>query len=49
MVWINSNNDLNHRASFGGVKQNGIGWKLGEAGLARYVPTKAIHFNMTRD
>lgn len=46
MVWINSSNDSDPRVPFGGVKQSGIGRELGEAGLAAYTQTKAIHVNM---
>lgn len=46
MVWINSSNDSDPRVPFGGVKQSGIGRELGEAGLAGYSQTKAIHVNM---
>ncbi|OTB02333.1 hypothetical protein M426DRAFT_24811 [Hypoxylon sp. CI-4A] len=46
MVWINSSNDSDFRVPFGGVKQSGIGRELGEAGLAGYMQTKAIHVNL---
>ncbi|KAL0938441.1 putative aldehyde dehydrogenase [Colletotrichum truncatum] len=46
MVWINSSNDSDIRVPFGGVKQSGIGRELGEAGLAAYSQTKAVHLNM---
>ncbi|KAH8727464.1 aldehyde dehydrogenase [Phaeosphaeriaceae sp. PMI808] len=46
MVWINSSNDSDIRVPFGGVKQSGMGRELGEAGLAAYSQTKAIHVNM---
>ena len=46
MVWINSSNDSDYRVPFGGVKQSGIGRELGEAGLAAYSQTKAVHVNM---
>lgn len=46
MVWINSSNDSDFRVPFGGVKQSGIGRELGEAGLAAYTQTKAIHVNL---
>lgn len=46
MVWINSSNDSDWRIPFGGVKQSGIGRELGEAGLAAYSNTKAIHVNL---
>lgn len=46
MVWINSSNDSDFRIPFGGVKQSGIGRELGEAGLAGYCNTKAVHVNI---
>ena len=46
MVWVNSSNDSDYRVPFGGVKQSGIGRELGEAGLAGYCQTKAVHVNM---
>ena len=46
MVWINSSNDSDYRIPFGGVKQSGIGRELGEAGLAGYTQTKAVHVNI---
>ncbi|KAI1501215.1 aldehyde dehydrogenase [Biscogniauxia marginata] len=46
MVWVNSSNDIEIQVPFGGVKQSGIGRELGEAGLAAYTETKAIHFNL---
>ena len=46
MVWVNSSQDSDFRIPFGGVKQSGIGRELGEAGLAAYSQTKAVHVNM---
>lgn len=46
MVWINSSNDSDIRVPFGGVKESGVGRELGEAGLAAYSQTKAVHVNM---
>ncbi|KAK7216630.1 hypothetical protein V2G26_004633 [Clonostachys chloroleuca] len=46
MVWINSSNDSDIRVPFGGVKQSGVGRELGEAGLAAYSQTKAVHVNL---
>lgn len=46
MVWINSSNDTDYRAPFGGVKQSGIGRELGEAGLRAYSNEKAVHVNL---
>lgn len=45
-VWINSSQDSDYRVPFGGVKQSGIGRELGEAGLAAYSQTKAVHVNL---
>ncbi|TDZ65006.1 Aldehyde dehydrogenase [Colletotrichum trifolii] len=47
MVWVNSSNDSDVRVPFGGVKQSGIGRELGEAGLAGYCNSKAVHVNLT--
>ncbi|KYK57623.1 aldehyde dehydrogenase [Drechmeria coniospora] len=46
MVWINSSNDSEIQVPFGGVKQSGVGRELGEAGLAAYTETKAVHVNL---
>jgi aldehyde dehydrogenase (NAD+) len=46
MIWVNSSNDVDFRVPFGGVKQSGIGRELGEAGLAGYYETKAVHINL---
>lgn len=46
MVWVNSSNDSDPCVPFGGVKQSGIGRELGEAGLAGYLETKAVHINI---
>ncbi|KAM4055890.1 aldehyde dehydrogenase family protein [Hirsutella rhossiliensis] len=46
MVWINSSNDSDIQVPFGGVKQSGIGRELGEAALAAYTETKAVHINL---
>lgn len=46
MVWINSSQDSDIRVPFGGVKSSGIGRELGEAGLAAYSQTKAVHVNL---
>lgn len=47
-VWINSSNDEDVKASFGGYKQSGEGngRELGEKGLLMYTQTKAIHVNL---
>ncbi|TWU77444.1 mitochondrial aldehyde dehydrogenase [Metarhizium rileyi] len=46
MVWVNSSNDSEIQVPFGGVKQSGIGRELGEAGLAAYTETKAVHVRL---
>jgi len=46
MVWINSSNDSDYHIPFGGVKQSGLGRELGEAGLAAYTNSKAVHVNL---
>ncbi|KAL4965961.1 Aldehyde/histidinol dehydrogenase [Aspergillus stella-maris] len=46
MVWVNSSQDCDFRIPFGGVKQNGSGRELGEAGLEAYTTVQAIHVNM---
>ncbi|KAM0429223.1 hypothetical protein ACHAPT_006437 [Fusarium lateritium] len=45
-VWVNSSNDGDFRAPFGGFKQSGIGRELGEAGLHGYTQIKTIHVNL---
>ncbi|KAF4507663.1 hypothetical protein G6O67_004139 [Ophiocordyceps sinensis] len=45
-VWINSSNDSDIQVPFGGFKQSGIGRELGEAALAAYTETKAVHVNL---
>ena len=47
VVFINSTDDSDVRAPFGGVKQSGIGRELGEAGLAAYCNIKSVHVNLT--
>ncbi|KAI0843048.1 aldehyde dehydrogenase [Hypoxylon sp. FL0890] len=46
MVFVNSSNDSDFRAPFGGMKQSGIGRECGEAGLNAYLETKAVHVNL---
>ncbi|PNY22494.1 aldehyde dehydrogenase-like protein [Tolypocladium capitatum] len=46
MVWVNSSNDSEIQVPFGGLKQSGIGRELGEAALAAYTETKAVHVNL---
>ncbi|CCH44899.1 Retinal dehydrogenase [Wickerhamomyces ciferrii] len=48
-VWINSSNDEDIRASFGGYKLSGIGRELGESGIEVYTQTKAIHVNLSEE
>lgn len=45
-VWINSSQDSDFRVPFGGFKESGIGVECGEAGLAAYLQTKAVHVNL---
>ncbi|PHH75087.1 hypothetical protein CDD80_2638 [Ophiocordyceps camponoti-rufipedis] len=45
-VWINSSQDSELQVPFGGVKQSGLGRELGEAALAAYTETKAVHVNL---
>ncbi|RDA91894.1 hypothetical protein CP533_0375 [Ophiocordyceps camponoti-saundersi (nom. inval.)] len=45
-VWINSSQDSELQVPFGGFKQSGIGRELGEAALAAYTETKAVHVNL---
>ena len=37
---------MKSRIPFGGVKQSGIGRELGEAGLAAYTNSKAVHVTL---
>ena len=46
-VWVNSTDDADYRAPFGGVKQSGVGRELGEEGLGGYFCTKAVHVNLS--
>lgn len=48
-VWINSSNDEDIRAAFGGYKMSGIGRELGESGIEVYTQLKAIHVNLADD
>lgn len=45
-VWINSSNDEDIRAAFGGYKMSGIGRELGSHGIDVYTQIKAIHVNL---
>jgi aldehyde dehydrogenase (NAD(P)+) len=45
-IWINSSNDSDFRVAFGGLKQSGIGYELGQAGVEAYSQIKAIHVNL---
>lgn len=45
-IWINSSNDTDFRVPFGGFKQSGAGYELGEKGLDAYLRTKSIHVNL---
>ncbi|QGA14830.1 hypothetical protein EYB26_002486 [Talaromyces marneffei] len=44
-VWVNSSNDGDIRAPFGGMKQSGIGRELGQAGLEGYSTIKTVYIN----
>jgi aldehyde dehydrogenase (NAD+) len=46
MVWINSSQDGDVRAPFGGVKRSGVGRELGESALAAYTQEKAVYVNL---
>jgi aldehyde dehydrogenase (NAD(P)+) len=45
-VWINSNQNTDIRVPFGGFKQSGIGYELGQMGLDAYSNVKAVHVNL---
>ncbi|KAL2858981.1 aldehyde dehydrogenase [Aspergillus pseudodeflectus] len=45
-VWINSNQNTDIRVPFGGFKQSGIGYELGQMGLDAYSNLKAVHVNL---
>ena len=46
-VWINSSNEEDPTAPFGGFKQSGIGRELGETGVESYMQIKTVHLNMS--
>ncbi|KAF4973702.1 hypothetical protein FSARC_91 [Fusarium sarcochroum] len=41
-VWVNSSNDSDIRAPFGGFKQSGIGLECGQAGIEAYTAVKTV-------
>jgi aldehyde dehydrogenase (NAD+) len=41
-VWINTYNEFDPSAPFGGFKQSGFGRELGEEGLRAYTETKTV-------
>ncbi|KAH3684553.1 hypothetical protein WICPIJ_004443 [Wickerhamomyces pijperi] len=45
-VWINSSNDEDIKASFGGYKMSGVGREMGLEGIKTYTQIKAIHVNL---
>ncbi|KAL4877011.1 Aldehyde/histidinol dehydrogenase [Aspergillus karnatakaensis] len=45
-VWVNSSQDADIRAPFGGYKQSGIGRELGQAGLEAYSTVKSVYVNL---
>ena len=46
-VWINTSNEPEVSAPFGGFKTSGIGRELGVAGVETYLQTKAVHMNLS--
>ncbi|ODQ79342.1 hypothetical protein BABINDRAFT_161748 [Babjeviella inositovora NRRL Y-12698] len=45
-VYVNSSNDEDIKAPFGGYKMSGIGRELGEEGLEIYTQVKSVHINL---
>ncbi|KAH3680612.1 hypothetical protein WICMUC_000232 [Wickerhamomyces mucosus] len=45
-VWINSSNDEDIKASFGGYKMSGVGREMGIEGIKAFTQVKAIHVNL---
>jgi len=45
-VWVNCYDVFDAATPFGGFKQSGIGRELGEYGLANYLETKSVVFNI---
>ncbi len=45
-VFINVTFAADYRMPFGGYKMSGVGRELGEAGLAAFMQTKAVHINI---
>ncbi|GME74580.1 unnamed protein product [Ambrosiozyma monospora] len=46
-VFVNFTFAADYRVPFGGYKMSGIGRELGEAGLAAFQQTKAVHYNLS--
>lgn len=46
IVWINTSNDDEITAPFGGFKMSGIGRELGRYGVENYLQTKTVHMSM---
>ncbi|KAF5554610.1 aldehyde dehydrogenase (NAD+) [Fusarium mexicanum] len=45
-VWVNSSNDSDIRAPFGGYKQSGIGRECGQAGIDAYTSVKTVFITL---
>ncbi|EXL39907.1 aldehyde dehydrogenase (NAD+) [Fusarium oxysporum f. sp. radicis-lycopersici 26381] len=45
-VWVNSSNDSDIRAPFGGYKQSGIGRECGQAGIEAYTSVKTVFITL---
>ncbi|KAH7145518.1 aldehyde dehydrogenase domain-containing protein [Dactylonectria estremocensis] len=45
-VWVNSSNNSDIRAPFGGFKQSGIGRECGQAGIEAYTNTKTVYISL---
>ncbi|QPG73084.1 hypothetical protein FOA43_000389 [Brettanomyces nanus] len=46
-VWVNITFAADFRVPFGGYKMSGVGRELGEAGMAAFQQTKAVHINLS--
>ncbi|KAF5003876.1 hypothetical protein FDECE_9606 [Fusarium decemcellulare] len=45
-VWVNSSNNSDIRAPFGGFKQSGIGRECGQAGIEAYTAIKTVYITL---